>query len=68
MHGIEVVVPNASIKDDLMTMIYDLKKGRERFEKEEHLHIIDEAKRLNLKGKILGCTELSLIFESAGMM
>lgn len=67
-HGIEVVVPNASIQGDLMTMIYDLKKGRDRFEKEELLHIIEEAKRLDLKGIILGCTELPLIFQAAGMM
>ena len=66
-HGIEVVVPNTSIQDDLMTMIYDLKKGRDKFEKEELVHIIEEAKRLELNGIILGCTELPLIFESAGM-
>ncbi|SHI86457.1 aspartate racemase [Dethiosulfatibacter aminovorans DSM 17477] len=66
-HEIEVVVPNESIQNDLMKMIYDLKKGRDRFEKEELVHIIEEARRLELKGIVLGCTELPLIFESAGM-
>ena len=66
-YGIKVVLPNQSIQDDLMKMIYDLKKGRDRFEKEELNHIIDEAKNLELKGIILGCTELPLIFQWAGM-
>lgn len=66
-HGIEVVVPSKSIQDDLMTMIYDLKKGRDDFKKEELVHIVEEARNLGLKGIVLGCTELPLIFQSAGM-
>ena len=50
-----------------MTMIYDLKKGRDDFKKEELVHIVEEARNLGLKGIVLGCTELPLIFQSAGM-
>ena len=59
----KLIIPNNEYKNKLMNIIYECKIGNDNIKELIHL-IIQLKKKYNFNGIILGCTELSILFEN----
>lgn len=62
-HGIDVIVPNQSEREDVDRIIFEeLTKGEVRDEsRERYLEVIDSLTAAGAEGIVLGCTEIELL-------
>lgn len=60
-YGLEPVVPNHDMQENIMSIIYDNIKAGKNVDKEKWLKIVNYMENQNCDRIVLGCTELSIV-------
>lgn len=66
-YGVEIVNPSVENQDEVLNLIYSIKKGNKDISLPSIYSILDEFKKQDISTIILGCTELPLIFNNLDM-